>query len=149
MKIGDPCPSFELADQHGNNINSDQFIGKQKLVIFFYPKDETPGCTKEACSFRDSYEDFLSLDCQVIGISSDSVESHKHFAERHNFQYILLADTNKKVRHAFQVPGSLFGILPGRVTYIVDKEGIIRGIHNSQLNPTSHINEALAIVKAL
>jgi peroxiredoxin Q/BCP len=77
------------------------------------------------------------------------VESHKQFAERHNFQYILLADTNKKVRHAFQVPGSLFGILPGRVTYIVDKEGIIRGIHNSQLNPTSHINEALAIVKSL
>jgi peroxiredoxin Q/BCP len=149
MKIGDPCPSFELADQHGNNINSDQLIGKQKLVIFFYPKDETPGCTKEACSFRDSYEDFLSLDCQVIGISSDSVESHKHFAERHNFQYILLADTNKKVRQAFQVPGNLFGILPGRVTYIVDKEGIIRGIHNSQLNPTSHINEALALVKAL
>jgi peroxiredoxin Q/BCP len=149
MKIGDPCPSFELPDQHGNRINSDQFIGKQKLVIFFYPKDETPGCTKEACSFRDSYEEFLSLDCLVIGISSDSVESHKQFAERHNFQYILLADTNKKVRHAFQVPGSLFGILPGRVTYIVDKEGIIRGIHNSQLNPTSHINEALAIVKSL
>jgi len=149
MKIGDPCPSFELPDQHGNLVNSNQYIGKQKLVIFFYPKDETPGCTKEACSFRDSHEEFLSLDCQVIGISSDSVNSHRHFSERHNFNYILLSDTDKKVRKAFQVPRSLFGLLPGRVTYIVDKQGIIRGIHNSQLNPTSHINEALALVKQI
>jgi peroxiredoxin Q/BCP len=149
MNIGDFCPYFELPDQYGNLFSSSDWIGKKKLVIFFYPKDETPGCTKEACSFRDRHEEFLKYDCQVIGISSDSIESHKQFATRHNFNYILLADTNKEVRRLFGVPGSLFGLLPGRVTYIIDLEGKIRGIHNSQLNPVSHIEEALEVVKQI
>jgi len=149
MNIGDFCPYFELPDQYGNLFSSSDWIGKKKLVIFFYPKDETPGCTKEACSFRDRHEEFLKYDCQVIGISSDSIESHKQFATRHNFNYILLADTNKEVRRLFSVPASLFGLIPGRVTYIIDLEGKIRGIHNSQLNPVSHIEEALELVKQL
>jgi peroxiredoxin Q/BCP len=149
MNIGDFCPYFELPDQYGNLFSSSDLIGKKKLVIFFYPKDETPGCTKEACSFRDRHEEFLKYDCQVIGISSDSIESHKQFATRHNFNYILLADTNKEVRRLFGVPGSLFGLLPGRVTYIIDLDGKIRGIHNSQLNPVSHIEEALEVVKQI
>jgi peroxiredoxin Q/BCP len=149
MNIGDFCPEFELCDQYGSLFNSKEWIGKRKLVIFFYPKDETPGCTKEACSFRDSHEEFLKYDCHVIGISSDSVESHRQFAENHNFKYVLLADTEKKVRKLFNVPGNLFGLLPGRVTYIIDLEGKIRGIHNSQLNPVSHIKEALELVKQL
>lgn len=149
MNIGDFCPYFELPDQHGNLFSSKEWIGKKKLVIFFYPKDETPGCTKEACSFRDRHEEFLKYDCEVIGISSDSIESHKQFATRHNFNYILLADTNKEVRKLFGVPGSLFGLLPGRVTYIIDFEGKIRGVHNSQLNPVSHIEEALEVVKQI
>jgi peroxiredoxin Q/BCP len=149
MNIGDFCPYFELPDQYGNLFSSSDWIGKKKLVIFFYPKDETPGCTKEACSFRDRHEEFLKYDCQVIGISSDSIESHKQFATRHNFNYILLADTNKEVRRLFSVPASLFGLIPGRVTYIIDLEGKIRGIHNSQMNPVSHIEEALELVKQL
>jgi peroxiredoxin Q/BCP len=149
MNIGDFCPYFELPDQYGNLFSSSDWIGKKKLVIFFYPKDETPGCTKEACSFRDRHEEFLKYDCQVIGISSDSIESHKQFATRHNFNYILLADTNKEVRRLFSVPASLFGLIPGRVTYIIDLEGKIRGIHNSQLNPVSHIEEALEVVKQI
>ena len=149
MNIGDFCPYFELPDQYGNLFSSSDWIGKKKLVIFFYPKDETPGCTKEACSFRDRHEEFLKYDCQVIGISSDSIESHKQFATRHNFNYILLADTNKEVRRLFSVPASLFGLIPGRVTYIIDLEGKIRGIHNSQLNPVSHIEEALEVVKQM
>ena len=149
MNIGEFCPHFVLKDQNGNLFSSNKWIGKKKLVIFFYPKDETPGCTKEACSFRDRHEEFLKYDCQVIGISSDSVESHKQFSERHNFNYILLADTNKEVRKLFGVPGSLFGLLPGRVTYIIDLEGKIRGVHNSQLNPISHIEEALEVVKQI
>ena len=149
MNIGDFCPYFELPDQYGNLFSSSDWIGKKKLVIFFYPKDETPGCTKEACSFRDRHEEFLKYDCQVIGISSDSIESHKQFAIRHNFNFILLADTNKEVRKLFGVPGSLFGLLPGRVTYIIDLDGKIRGIHNSQLNPVSHIEEALEVVKQM
>jgi peroxiredoxin Q/BCP len=149
MKIGDLCPHFELTDQHGKLFNSSDWIGKKKLVIFFYPKDETPGCTKEACTFRDRHEEFLEFDCQVIGISSDSVDSHKQFATKHNFNFVLLADTDKKIRKLFGVPGSLFGLLPGRVTYIIDLNGKIRGIHNSQLNPVSHIEEALDLIKQM
>ena len=146
MQIGDACPSFELSNQSGELMKSSTFLGKQKTVIFFYPKDETPGCTKEACTFRDKYEDFLELECQVIGISSDSVESHAQFASRFGFKFTLLADPEKMVRKAFQVPGNLFGLLPGRVTYIIDNMGIIRGIFNSQLNPMGHVQEALKIV---
>ena len=149
MKIGDACPSFELFNQSGELINSSTFLGKQKVVIFFYPKDETPGCTKEACSFRDQYEDFLELGCQVIGISSDSVDSHAQFANRFGFQFTLLADPEKIVRKAFNVPGNLFGLLPGRVTYIIDSTGIVRGIFNSQLNPVGHVNEALKVVSTI
>lgn len=149
MKIGDLCPHFELIDQHGKSFNSSDWIGKKKSVIFFYPKDETPGCTKEACTFRDRYEEFLEFDCQVIGISSDSVNSHKQFATKHNFNFVLLADTDKKIRKLFGVPGNLFGLLPGRVTYIIDLNGKIRGIHNSQLNPVSHIEEALDLIKQM
>ncbi len=149
MKIGDLCPHFELTDQRGKLFNSSDWIGKKKLVIFFYPKDETPGCTKEACTFRDRHEEFLEFDCQVIGISSDSVDSHKQFATKHNFNFVLLADTDKKIRKLFGVPGSLFGLLPGRVTYIIDLNGKIRGIHNSQLNPVSHIEEALDLIKQM
>lgn len=149
MKIGDLCPHFELTDQHGKSFKSSDWIGKKKLVIFFYPKDETPGCTKEACTFRDRHEEFLEFDCQVIGISSDSVDSHKQFATKHNFNFVLLADTDKKIRKLFGVPGSLFGLLPGRVTYIIDLNGKIRGIHNSQLNPVSHIEEALDLIKQM
>ena len=149
MKIGDLCPHFELTDQHGKSFNSSDWIGKKKLVIFFYPKDETPGCTKEACTFRDRHEEFLEFDCQVIGISSDSVNSHKQFATKHNFNFVLLADTDKKIRKLFGVPGNLFGLLPGRVTYIIDLNGKIRGIHNSQLNPVSHIEEALDLIKQM
>lgn len=149
MQIGDQCPSFELNNQQGELVHSSSFIGKQKAVIFFYPKDETPGCTKEACSFRDKYEDFLELGCQVIGISSDSVDSHAQFANRFGFTFTLLSDPEKSVRKAFQVPGNLFGLLPGRVTYIVDASGIIRGIFNSQLNPVGHVTEALKIVSSI
>ena len=149
MQIGDTCPSFELYNQSGEMINSSAFLGKQKVVIFFYPKDETPGCTKEACTFRDRYEDFLELGSQVIGISSDSVDSHAQFANRFGFQFTLLADPEKTVRKAFNVPGNLFGLLPGRVTYIIDSTGIIRGIFNSQLNPVGHVNEALKVVSTI
>ena len=149
MKIGDACPSFELNNQSGELIKSSTFLGKQKVVIFFYPKDETPGCTKEACTFRDRYEDFLELGCQVIGISSDSVDSHAQFANRFGFQFTLLADPEKIVRKAFNVPGNLFGLLPGRVTYIIDSTGIVRGIFNSQLNPVGHVNEALKVVSTI
>jgi peroxiredoxin Q/BCP len=149
LQIGDNCPSFKLANQFGELIDSSTLIGSKTLVIYFYPKDDTPGCTKEACSFRDSYEVFNDLGCEVIGVSSDSIADHKRFAEKYRLSFNLLADTEKELRKAFGVPGNLFGLIPGRVTYIIDLHGKIRGVYNSQTNPLGHIEQALALVKKL
>lgn len=149
LQIGDQCPIFSLQDQNDQTLHIQEIIGKKNLVIYFYPKDDTPGCTKEACSFRDSHEEFKDLGCEVIGISSDSVKDHKKFAEKHRLTYTLLADTKKEVRKMFGVPGNLFGLLPGRVTYIIDKTGIIKGVYNSQTDPLGHIKNALATVRGL
>ncbi|MEY4521179.1 MAG: hypothetical protein RIT10_364 [Bacteroidota bacterium] len=146
LTIGDNCPTFSLNNQAGERISIADFIGKKTLVIYFYPKDDTPGCTKEACSFRDAYEDFKSLGCEVIGISSDSIAAHKKFAEKHRLSFQLLADTDKSVRKLFGVPGNLFGLIPGRVTYIIDLEGKIKGVFNSQLDPLGHISKAMEVV---
>ena len=149
IQIGDHCPQFSLSNQHNELIDINQFIGKKNLVIYFYPKDDTPGCTKEACSFRDQFEVFKSFDCEVIGISSDTIEKHNEFAKKYNLSFTLLSDTTKSVRKAFGVPVNLFGLLPGRVTYIVDKQGIVRGLYNSQTDPLGHISKAIETLKSL
>jgi peroxiredoxin Q/BCP len=149
IQIGDSCPSFILKNQFSEDFDVNQVLGKKTLVIYFYPKDDTPGCTKEACSFRDRFEEFQDLGCEVIGISSDSEQKHKEFADKHKLPFILLADTNQSVRKSFGVPGSLFGLIPGRVTYIVGKDMKIKGIFNSLLNPLGHIEHALELVKTI
>ena len=149
LTIGDNCPDFELNNQFGERIKIKELIGKKTLVIYFYPKDDTPGCTKEACSFRDAYEDFIALNCEVIGISSDSEKAHKKFADKHRLTFQLLSDANKHVRKLFGVPGNLFGLIPGRVTYIIDLEGKIKGVFNSQLDPLGHIAKAMEVVKEI
>lgn len=149
MQVGDTLPNFELLDQNGKLFSSQDVVGKQNLVIYFYPKDDTPGCTKEACSFRDSFEDFSEAGAMVIGISADDVESHKAFEQKYNLPFTLLADTDKKVRDQFGVPTSLFGLLQGRVTYIFDKNGVCVHVYDSHLKPTNHINESLEALKAL
>ncbi len=147
IKIGDKLPSFILKNQYDETFNSDDFIGKTVMVVYFYPKDDTPGCTKEACSFRDSYEEFLEKGVKVIGISSDSVKSHKNFADKYNLPFTLLADTKKEVRKLFGVPSNVFGLIPGRVTYVVDKKGVIIYIYNSMTKAESHIKEALQAIQ--
>jgi peroxiredoxin Q/BCP len=149
IQKGDACPKFSLKNQFDQTVDIADFLGKKNMVIFFYPKDETPGCTKEACAFRDSYEVFQDLDCEVIGISSDPVDKHDKFAKRHNLPFQLLADTKRQVRSAFGVPNNLFGLIPGRVTYIIDKNGIIKGIFNSQTDPVGHIKNALETLNGL
>lgn len=149
VTLGDKCPEFTLKDQNNADFDIKKALGKQVLVIYFYPKDDTPGCTAEACSFRDSYEDFKDLGCEVIGISSDSPEKHAKFAAKHRLTFTLLADTEKKVRKQFGVPGNLFGLIPGRVTYIVDKKGIVRHIYNSLTNAAGHIEESMNAVKSI
>lgn len=149
IKTGDKIPSFVLPDQNGQKVDIDNLIGKSNLVIYFYPKDDTPGCTAEACSFRDQFADFDDAGANVIGISSDSVKKHKQFAEKHNLPFTLLSDVNKKVRKAFGVPSDMLGLLPGRVTYIVDKKGVVKHVFNSQFNATKHVGEAIKILKQL
>jgi peroxiredoxin Q/BCP len=148
LNIGDQLPYFELENQSGNLIKSSDLIGKP-LVIYFYPKDDTPGCTTEACSFRDSYEDFIELGATVLGISSDSVESHKKFSQKYRLPFTLLSDTKSAVRKLFSVPKSFLGLLPGRVTYVFDKEGKLRFMFDSQLNLNGHIKSALSQLKII
>jgi len=146
LKVGDTIPYFELKDQQGELFKSNSVIGQKPAVVYFYPKDETPGCTAEACSFRDNYEDFKELGAEVIGISSDSIGSHKGFAQRHRLPFILLADTKKKVQRLFQLPKILFGLYTKRITFVVDASGTVVYVHDSIL-ATSHIKKALNALK--
>jgi peroxiredoxin Q/BCP len=148
IKIGDRVPDFSLASQSGTTVKLSDFLGKKSVVLYFYPKDDTPGCTAESCGFRDSYEVFSEAGAEVIGISSDSVDSHVRFAAKYNLPFTLLSDQNNQVRKLFGVPATMF-ILPGRVTYVIDKEGIVRHIFDSMLDFKAHVDEALKTVKSL
>jgi peroxiredoxin Q/BCP len=149
IKIGNSIPTFTLPDQNGNLFDVNSVLGKKNLVIYFYPKDDSPGCTKEACSFRDQFEVFTEADAVIIGISGQSVESHKEFAEKHRLGFTLLSDEGNKIRKQFGVPTNLLGMLPGRVTYIADKTGKVIYLFNSQMQATRHVDEALRILKEL
>ncbi len=145
LKVGDKIPNFTAKDTNGSIFDSKDYIGKQPLVIYFYPKDNTPGCTTQACSFRDNYQDFKALGAEVIGISSDTVQSHIQFKSKFNLPFILLSDNDKKIRSLFGVQNNLF-IIPGRETFVTDKSGIILLIFNS-MSANIHIEKALAILK--
>ena len=149
IEIGSKIPTFELNDQYGNLFNIETVLGKKNLVIYFYPKDDSPGCTKEACSFRDQFEVFADADAMIIGISAQSVESHLAFAQKHRLNYILLSDTGNKVRKLFGVPANFFGLIPGRVTYVINKKGEVAYLFNSQIQAEKHVDEALRILQEM
>ena len=134
-------------DQNGQTFDIQSVLGKKNLVIYFYPKDDTPGCTKEACSFRDQFEVFTDADAVIIGISGQSVESHKKFAEKHRLRFTLLSDEGNTIRKLFGVPTNFLGLLPGRVTYVADKTGKVIYIFNSQMQSSKHVEEALRILR--
>jgi peroxiredoxin Q/BCP len=147
LNVGDKAPDFSLPDQDGKTVSlADGIAAKQWQVVYFYPKDDTPGCTAEACAFRDSYEDFTDAGALVIGVSADSAESHTAFAAKHNLPFSLLSDGDGSLRKAYDVNRSL-GILPGRVTYVIDPEGVVRMAFSSQLRAKSHHTEALAAIR--
>jgi len=146
IQVGSPIPEFELYDQNGNLFNINSVLGKKNLVIYFYPKDDSPGCTAQACSFRDQFEVFTEADAVIIGISGQSVESHKEFAEKHRLSFTLLSDEENKIRKLFGVTPILLGLLPGRVTYVADKTGRVIYVFNSQSQATKHVDEALRIL---
>lgn len=145
---GDRIPNFTATDVDGNEFNSSDYVGKKALVIYFYPKDDTKVCTDQACSFRDNYEVFKELGAEVIGVSSDSVASHQKFAKKYKLPFVLLSDSDKKLRKLFGVPNDLLGLLPGRVTYVADKNGIVQLVFNS-MSGKIHIEKALEIVKRM
>ncbi|GAQ78506.1 peroxiredoxin [Klebsormidium nitens] len=148
VSIGDEAPSFSLADQNGRTVSLSKFKGKP-VVLYFYPKDDTPGCTKQACSFRDSYADFKKAGAEVVGISADSPESHKAFAEKYDLPFTLLSDEDNSVRQAFGIKGDFFGALPGRETYVLDKKGVVQLVFNNQFSPEKHVAETIKVIEEI
>jgi thioredoxin-dependent peroxiredoxin len=146
--VGSRAPDFTLPSQSGEMVNLKDFLGEKLVILYFYPKDNTPGCTKEACAFRDEHEQFGKLDAEVIGVSSDSVESHRRFAEKHNLSFTLLSDEGGKVRKLYGVPNT-FGIFPGRVTYVIDEAGVVRHVFSSQIEAVKHVEGALKSLAAI
>lgn len=147
IKPGDRAPVFRLLSQSGEEVDLRDYIGRKPVVLYFYPKDNTTVCTKEACAFRDNLDEFAKIDnAEVIGISSDSVDSHNRFSAEHNLPFKLLSDEEGKVRELYGVPKTL-GLLPGRVTYVIDREGTVRHVFSSQLDYKKHVQEALRSLK--
>ena len=145
---GDTAPDFALPDASGRTVRLGDFRGRKPVVLYFYPKDDTPGCTKESCAFRDQYQDFQDAGAEVIGVSSDSPESHARFAEKYRLPFTLLADRGGAVRKQYGVPATL-GLLPGRVTYVIDPQGVVRHVFNSQFQATQHVAEAIRALRSI
>ena len=146
IKVGDIIPVIALKDQNGDLFDLKVKTAGKSVVLFFYPKDDSPGCTAQACSFRDQFEDFADANAVVIGISGQSVESHKEFAEKHRLTFTLLSDEGNKIRKQFGVPTNFFGLLPGRVTYVINNENKVVYIFNSQTQSQEHVNKTLDIL---
>ena len=146
LSVGDKAPEFSLSSAAGEQFTLSALLKKGALVLFFYPKDDTPGCTAEACSFRDSYDEFAEAGAQVVGISSDSSESHTQFASKHRLQMPLLSDPGGTARAAYGIKATL-GLFPGRETFVIDQTGVIRHIFRSQLRVGKHVEEALAVIR--
>ena len=147
VKVGEQAPDFTLQDQNGTQISLKDFRGKA-VVLYFYPKDDTPGCTVESCAFRDQYEVFKSAGAEVIGISGDSPESHQKFSSKHQLPFTLLSDKGNKIRQLYGATAA-FGLFPGRVTYVINAEGLVQYIFDSMLNFKGHVEEALKQLQSL
>ena len=145
LTVGDRMPDFTATLQDGSAFDSTRLRGAKALVLFFYPKDNTPVCTQEACAFRDAYADFVRADVEVVGVSSDSPASHRRFAEKHRLPFPIISDADGSLRRLFGVPRAL-GIFPGRVTYVIDREGIVQLVYNATLAAEPHVRKALAAV---
>ena len=148
LKIGDKAPELSLQSSTGEKVALSQFLGTKNVVIFFYPMDESPVCSREAEAFKEKYEAFKKLDAEVIGISSQSAESHKAFATHHRLPFILLSDAEGAVRKLYGISSTL-GVVPGRVTFVIDKEGVIKYVFSSQLQPGRHAEEALRALQRI
>ncbi len=148
VNVGDKAPSFSLRNQKGEDVDFSAIIGEKPLVIYFYPKNFTPACTAQACSFRDQYQDFKDTGASVYGISTDSVKSHQRFAKKHHLPFDTLADVKGKIRKLYGVKADLLGLVPGRETFVIDSSGIVQMRFHS-MQASKHIPKALKFLKAL
>ncbi len=148
LKVGDKAPDFELTKPDGRLFRLNEQLQKNNVVLYFYPKDNTPGCTKQACEFRDQYEVFKEHDAEVVGISSDSANTHDKFERNYKLPFVLLSDKGNQVREMYGVPRK-FGVIPGRATYVIDKNGTVRYIFNSLTKPVEHVKNALEVLESL
>jgi thioredoxin-dependent peroxiredoxin len=148
IKVGDTAPDFSLPAQDGSTVSLSQFRGQRAVVLYFYPKDDTPGCTAESCAFRDQYEVFQSVGAEVIGVSADSSESHQKFAAKYDLPFTLLSDKGDRVRKLYGATAA-FGLFPGRVTYVIDQQGVVQYVFDSMLNFKGHVEEALKTLQGL
>ena len=148
VRVGDLAPDFTLPDQLGEPVRLGQLVGKKNVVLYFYPKDATPGCTAEARAFRDAYDTFAAADTEVVGVSSDSIQSHKRFAAKHQLPFKLLSDRDGAVRALYGVERTL-GILPGRVTYVIDRQCVVQHVYSSQFAARKHVREARQAVRCM
>ena len=146
LAVGDVAPPFTAVLHDGSRFDSASVLGKKLVVLFFYPKDNTPVCTKEACAFRDSYEKFTAAGAEVIGVSSDSPATHRAFAEKHRLPFPIISDHDRALRKLFGVPNPL-GVIPGRVTYVIDRQGVVRLVFSALLASDDHVRKALAAVQ--
>lgn len=146
--VGDRAPDFSLPGAGGTTVRLSDYIGKKVVVLYFYPKDDTTGCTIESCSFRDLYEDFKDAGAEVIGVSSDSVESHDRFKSKHRLPFVLASDTTGEVRKKYGAEGFL-GIIAGRVTFVIDRKGSVRYRFSSMTKLKEHVDRSLELVRAL
>jgi len=148
IAIGDRAPQFTATAHTGQGVALADYLGKQVVVLFFYPRDGTPVCTAEACGFRDAYADFVAAGAAVIGVSVNSLERHRQFAAERHLPFLLMSDHDQALQKAFGVP-RLLGFLPGRTTYVIDKEGVVRHVFTSHFAAGRHIDEALRVVREL
>jgi len=148
VQVGDKAPDFTLMSQSGERVRLQDRLAERVVVLYFYPKDETRGCTAEACAFRDSHEVFAEAGAEVIGVSSDSAGRHAAFADHYKLPFTLLSDEGGRVRKSYGVPAVL-GLIPGRVTYVIDRAGTVRHVFNSMTNIGQHVGDALAMVRQL
>ena len=148
IQVGDKAPDFTLPSQSGEQVRLHDRLGERVVVLYFYPKDNTSGCTAEACAFRDSHETFTDAGAEVMGVSSDSADKHAAFAGRHNLPFTLVADQGGRVRKSYGVP-SVLGVIPGRVTYVIDRTGTVRHVFSSMTNIDQHVSDALEVVRQL
>lgn len=148
IHVGDRAPDFCLPSATGEPVRLSDFRGRSAVVLFFFPRANTPACTAEACNFRDSYETFVGAGAEVIGVSADAAETHREFTDRHHLPFRLVSDTSGSLRTLYGVPKTL-GLFPGRVTYVIDRQGIVRHIFSSQLQVTRHVDEAVRVLKSL